>query len=710
MGLAFHPELAAAGWRFASPQTLLLLGLAPLMVVADWAAFLRQRRALTLFAGSTPQETRPSARHAIVRLVLVVAGCSFLIIAIARPQADPIEEDTTIRGRDIVFLVDVSRSMLSQDVVPNRLERAKLWIKDLTKTLRGDRVGLVAFAGVPVVQCPLTLDYGFFQMSLDELSPATSPRGGTLIGDAIRKTLSEVFEPGVGRYRDIVLITDGEDQGSFPVEAAKKAGETGVRIIAIGIGSELQGSPVPEKEGGKTYVEYEGQQVRSRLDSSTLAKITAAAAEARGDTGGGIFLNVGTGTIDLDKVYHDLIAIAAQRETQIKANVVYRELFPYFLALALACLVVEPLIPVRVRNRSRRRARIPTAAAAGLLMVCFPSIARGQSTAATPQTTLAAQAQDPASLYNSGRDLFEAGKLSEAAEAFRSADRGATDPELSSRARFNLGQALLKQATSNPKAEPAKTIPQLEAAAKAFRAALAIKPGDTEAAKNVEIARRLMKDAQKQQEQQDQQSDKNQEQKQDQSKPDQKNGNQDQQNRDARQHQDNADALKDLAQRQSQAADRSGEAQKQQDKARQDAKTQESKAAQSDVNKDTQQERQKLDSSSASKDAGQRVDEAQKEQRAASQALDQGDTKAAEDHQRKASELLQQAADAEKSAAGQAQQKQQRQDAGQQAKDEEPKHDQTAAQLLDKERRQREARQQVLRALKGKPQPVDKDW
>lgn len=702
--------VAAAAWRLASPEVLLLLVLVPLVGIGLWTAFIRQRRALAAFAGATPQHLRPSQRRAVVKLVLVSLGSSFLIVAIARPQANPIEENTTVRGRDIAFVVDVSRSMLSRDVVPSRLERAKLWIKDLTNTLRGDRVALVAFAGVPVVQSPLTLDYGFFRMALDELSPASSPRGGTLIGDAIRKTTSDVFEPGVGRFRDIILITDGEDQGSFPVEAAQKAGELGVRIIAIGIGSELDGSPVPAKDGsGKNYLEYEGHEVRSKLDPSTLAKITQAAAQARGDAAGGVFLNVGTGTIDLDRVYHDLIASAEQRETQAKANVVYRELFPYFLALALACLGVEPLVPVRIRRRAERRVsagRLGVLAA--IAVVCATPALRAQATETPPP---APASTDPAALYNSGRELFLAGKYAEASEAFRNADLHSKASELSNRARFNLGQALLKQATADPKADPGKTIPQLDQAARAFRGALAVNPKDAEAARNVEIARRLMKEAQRQQSEQQQSGDKgDSKDKQDKSsqKQDGKDGQQGDQSQEAQQHQDNADALKELAEQQSQAADTSRESQEQKDQAGKDAKAEEAKSEQSQVNDKTKQEQQKLDK--AGKQAQQAVDEARKEQQAASEALDRKDTKGAEEHQRKAADLLKQAAAAEQSAAEQAKEKQGK---GQEAKEQEskePPRDETAAQLLDREKRQREARQQILRALKGRVQPVEKDW
>lgn len=254
-------------------------------------------------------------------------------MALARPQTDPRERDVSVRGRDVVFLVDVSRSMLATDLAPCRLERAKLWIKDVSATLAGDRVALVAFAGASVVVCPLTLDYGFFTMALDDLSPRTVPRGGSLIGDAIRRTMTGVFEP-TARHRDIILITDGEDQESFPAEAAAEAGKQGIRIITIGVGSEI-GAAVPAESGGA--MRDGDAEVRSRQDSAGLAKIAAASA-------GGVYFNVGTGTIELDRVYADLVAASEKSEVKAAASIEYAERFPWFLAIALAMLLVEGFI------------------------------------------------------------------------------------------------------------------------------------------------------------------------------------------------------------------------------------------------------------------------------------------------------------------------------------------------------------------------------
>lgn len=749
--------LGAAAWRFASPGVLLLLLALPVVALLLWVAFARARRALVVFAGTTPQPTRPAPARAVMKLCLIVAGTGSLVLALARPQADPVEESVTVRGRDVVFIVDVSRSMLSRDAVPNRLSRAKLWINDLVNTLRGDRVGLVAFAGAAVVKSPLTMDYGFFRMELDELSPASVPRGGTMIGDAIRKAMNDVFEPGPGRYRDIVLITDGEDQGSFPTEAAKQAAEQGVRLIVVGIGSELEGAPVPaEERADQKFVEYHGERVRSRLDQTTLAAIADAASRAAGESGGGgVFLNVGTGTVDLDKVYHDLVGSADQRETETKSNVLYRELFPYFLLIGGACLAIEPLIAGRVRNRTAptRAANGVTGAALAAAAMAASLIGHGARAGEAPPTApgqvsaAPAVPERPDTLYNTGRELFAAGKFAEAAQRFRDADSQTTDAELSARARFNLGQALLKEASppngAPSSAKPEETKARLEAAARAFRSALESKPGDAEAARNVEIARRMLKDFEEQQEKQKQQSkdqqskngeskdqnqDRNKDQeKQDQQKQDQQNktGKQDgkdqsgQQSGDAgEQNQQNAEKLKDLAEQQKNAADQTKKAGEQQEAQKQSDERKKAERDQQAVSEKTEQQ-QKESAKSAGDGAKQKLDAARKEQQAAQDAMKQGDDEKAEQHQRKASDMLNEAAQAEQQQADRAREQQAKEDKakqgdpkdpGKDAQKQEPKYDQTASQLLDKERKERDARQQMLRALRGRPVPVEKDW
>jgi Ca-activated chloride channel family protein len=341
--------------RFAEPTWIWALAAPLVMGMLITVAMLRQRAAVRAFVGAALAPILaaniPWLRR-IARGLLVVLAATALSLSLARPQWDPEESIVERKGRDIAFVVDVSRSMLARDLAPDRLGRARIWIQDLVGNLGGDRVALVAFAGTSVVKCPLTLDHAFFRLALEELDTDAVSRGGTLIGDAIRHTVSDVFhadedgEAAFGeeiRHRDIILITDGEDHESFPVEAAKFAGQHGVRIIALGLGSAGEGAPVPG-------VEFNEQMVVSRLDTETLTQVAAS-------TPGGVFLNVGTGNIDLESVYADLISTAQRHDLGATTQLKYREGFQAFIAAALLLLLLEALIGDGKKSAQADRAR-----------------------------------------------------------------------------------------------------------------------------------------------------------------------------------------------------------------------------------------------------------------------------------------------------------------------------------------------------------------
>lgn len=323
--------------RLAEEQWLHALWAIPLLAgLLAWAG-VRRRSAVRRFAGPRLAVLLGPPASRLVRMArwcLVLGAASLMAVALARPQWDPREETFERTGRDVVFLVDVSRSMLAADLAPSRLERAKIWIKDLVATLGNDRVGLVAFAGTAVVKCPLTVDTSFFRLALDALGPDSVSRGGTFIGDAIRTTLDEVVEDDDSAC-DIILFTDGDDHESFPVQAAEAAGERGIRIIALGLGSS-SGGIVPG-------VTYQDREVVSRLDAATLSEIASASA-------GGVYLNVGTGTIDLERVYADLASPARKKRLEDGRAVRYREGFQLFLGAAMAMLFLEGFIGDRRRT------------------------------------------------------------------------------------------------------------------------------------------------------------------------------------------------------------------------------------------------------------------------------------------------------------------------------------------------------------------------
>ncbi len=226
----------------------------------------------------------------LLREAALVAG----LVALAGPRFGTQYEEVIPRGSDLYVLIDVSRSMLAEDVPPSRLGRAKADVAALVNRLEGERVGLIAFAGQAVVKCPLTVDYDAFRRSLDELDPDSAPRGGTAIGDAIRKAL-EVFQARADRDQAILLITDGDDQQSYPLEAAAVAAERHVTIFTVGLGTPITAHASRRAPESKSYVEYQGQQVWSKLDGSLLKEIALKTS--------GVYVPVGTRAYDLGELY-----------------------------------------------------------------------------------------------------------------------------------------------------------------------------------------------------------------------------------------------------------------------------------------------------------------------------------------------------------------------------------------------------------------------
>ena len=229
-----------------------------------------------------------------VKLLLRETALVTGLVALAGPRFGTQYEDVIPRGSDLYVLIDVSRSMLAEDVPPSRLGRAKADVAALVNRLEGERVGLIAFAGQAVVKCPLTVDYDAFRRSLDELDPGSAPRGGTAIGDAIRKAL-EVFQARADRDQAILLITDGDDQQSYPLEAAAVAAEHHVTIFTVGLGDADHGARIPQGAESKSYVEYQGHQVWSKLDGSLLKEIALKTS--------GVYVPVGTRAYDLGELY-----------------------------------------------------------------------------------------------------------------------------------------------------------------------------------------------------------------------------------------------------------------------------------------------------------------------------------------------------------------------------------------------------------------------
>ncbi len=332
--------------QFEHYEYLWLLWLVPMIVLVYAWSFYRKSKLLKRFA--TPAMLQRINRTVsrpgqIVKAGLLVYVIIAITIALTQPLWNPHTKRNTLQGRDVVVLLDVSRSMLAEDIYPNRLERAKLWIKDLLDDIEGDRVGIVAFAGSTAIVSPLTSDYNFIQLALDDVTYATASQGGTNIGDAIRKATEEIFDKQENDFKDIILITDGDDHESFPLEAAKVAAQAGIRIFAIGIGNDKDGTPIPiiDENGRKSFLKYEGEIVKVKLNGESLREIVYA-------TPGGRYFNVGTGTIeDFGKEYLKISQSSGKKDVETVSRLVYDQKFQIFLAIGLILLIIEVFVSER---------------------------------------------------------------------------------------------------------------------------------------------------------------------------------------------------------------------------------------------------------------------------------------------------------------------------------------------------------------------------
>ena len=255
--------------RFVNPVFLVLTAIVP--IAGLWWAFLRARRekALQKITLAVPKSSVSG-----VQLGLVIAGLALALFAAARPQWGKTTEKTVERSRNVVVAIDVSRSMLAQDVRPNRLERAKADVADLIDSLEGDRCALVAFRRTGVVICPLTTDHGYLRGALEQLTPESAPRGETDLGSAIRAAL-DALDPAADDHNAIIMISDGGDLRGEALANAELAKKRGIPIFTVGIGDPKRGAAIPS-EDGRGEQKFQGQTVKVKLEEAALKAISEA--------------------------------------------------------------------------------------------------------------------------------------------------------------------------------------------------------------------------------------------------------------------------------------------------------------------------------------------------------------------------------------------------------------------------------------------------
>jgi Ca-activated chloride channel family protein len=332
--------------RFGDTDILWLLALGPLLALFFAWALWRKAARLRLFADPVMLKrltAGTSLARQILKMTLLVGAVLCLVLALARPQWGSKMELVQRKGLDIVIAVDVSLSMLAEDIRPNRLARSKQEIQRFVEKLEGDRAALVAFAGDAYLQCPLTSDYGAFRIFLDVLDPGLIEAPGTDISRAMEEAL-KAFPAGENKQRVIVLLTDGEDHGGRALKLAEEAAKRGVVIFTVGIGS-VTGVPIPIQDGSgqRAYKrDNRGEIVSTKLDPELLAQIARAT--------GGEFYHAQPGRFELLDVLKKINAME-KRTLSSEQLARFEERFQVPLAAALLLLVLEMLVSDRRRRK-----------------------------------------------------------------------------------------------------------------------------------------------------------------------------------------------------------------------------------------------------------------------------------------------------------------------------------------------------------------------
>ena len=329
-------------WRFEHIEYLYALLLIPFFSLLFILYLLWKKKAIRSFGEwQVIAQLMPllSDKKLVLKFIILMLAYGALIIGIANPQIGSKMEKVQRKGADLVIALDVSNSMLSEDIRPDRLTRAVQGISKLIDRLEGDRIGIVVFAGKAYVQLPITTDYAAAKMFLSTISTQMVPSQGTAIGDAIELSVQSFAEDQ--RSKAIIIITDGENHEGNVIESAKVATEKGIKIFTIGMGSP-DGSPIPlhdqfgRQTGYKT--DRQGQVIISKLDETTLQQLASA--------GNGIYVRASTGQDGLGRILEEINALEKQ-EIETKMFSEYEGRFQYFLAISLLLLLLELIIPER---------------------------------------------------------------------------------------------------------------------------------------------------------------------------------------------------------------------------------------------------------------------------------------------------------------------------------------------------------------------------
>ena len=535
--------------HFAHPYWL-PVGLFCCLVLAWLLKRLQSRRQekLARFAGAQllARLTRNvSTGRRRIKTILLLAAIMLLFVALAQPRYGFTWTEVKRKGIDILFALDTSNSMLAEDTRPNRLQRARLGIMDFVAKLEGDRVGLLPFAGTSYLMCPLTLDYDAFTTTLATVTTEIIPKGGTNISAVIQE--AERVLDNDANHKILVLLTDGENLEGDVLESARAAGEKGMTIFTVGVGT--PGGELIPLAGESGFVkDPAGKYVTSKLDEETLAAIAEAT--------GGLYAPLGNSGQGLETIYQQKLTLIPKEELMERRQKQPVERFIWPLAAALVLLLVEYLLPEQKLGKtlSLWPRKPPVAGKTPLTILLFLIVAG----CVLPRPGLGSPAEeayaagdflqasemyrkrldkhpdDPALNYNYGTTAYKNNLHDEAIAAFTKALKS-DDLDLQAKAYYNRGNALYQKGAESRQADPKQTIDTWQEALTSYEATLKLNPDDRQAGENMAFVRRELEQLKEQMEQQDQNKQQNDSQNSDDSQNNEQHDPQQDQNQDQKQ-------------------------------------------------------------------------------------------------------------------------------------------------------------------------------
>lgn len=515
-------------FRFEDPIYLYALVVIPVLAFIRWWMVIRQRKQLRRFGDmELVRQLMPdvSRFRPLVKFCLLLTALALMIVMLARPQMGTKISHEKRTGIETIIALDISNSMLAEDVAPSRLDRAKMMVENLVDHFTNDKIGLIVFAGEAFVQLPITSDFVSAKMFLSSIEPSLIETQGTDIAAAVTMaTHSFTQEEGVGKA--IIVITDGEDHEGGAMEAAQEAKDKGMRVYMLGIGS-TKGAPIPVAGSHDYMKDNTGATVMSALNEDMCKQVAEA--------GGGAYIHVENNSNAQEQLNHELDKLA-KKEISSTVYSDFDEQFQAVGILVLLLLIAEICI-LEIKNPRLRKIHLFSRKKVAIILLLLMAVG--------------AQAQSDRDYIRQGNKQFRAGKFAGAEVDYRKAiEKNAKNPQ----AAYNLGNALLAQKKDSAAIVQYQQAAKLETnqkrrsyayhnigvicqghqmygeAIEAYKEALRNNPNDDETRYNLELCKRQQK--------QQQQNQQNQQQKQNKDNKDKQDKNKDQNEQDQQKQQD----------------------------------------------------------------------------------------------------------------------------------------------------------------------------